>query len=147
MLPENLLRKLEVIPEGCWLWTGAKSNNRFGIVKWKKRTWKASRLIYTLLKGEITEGMYLLHSCDNELCVNPDHLREGTQKDNMKDMYDRGRQKHNPTSGEQHHNAKLTWDMVARIRLDTRPQHIIAKECGIAQQTISEVKTNKIWRI
>ena len=31
------------------------------------------------------------HTCDNPRCINPDHLVLGTQRDNLQDQVDRGR--------------------------------------------------------
>jgi hypothetical protein len=36
-------------------------------------------------------GMNILHACDNPGCVNPEHLREGTQADNITDCIEHGR--------------------------------------------------------
>lgn len=41
--------------------------------------------------GEIPKGEFVLHRCDNSLCVNPDHLYIGTQSDNMRDYYARSK--------------------------------------------------------
>lgn len=42
----------------------------------------AHRLIYTMLIGEIPEGMVLDHLCRNRRCVNPHHLEPVTVKEN-----------------------------------------------------------------
>jgi hypothetical protein len=52
---------------------------------------EAHRAAYILVHGSIPAGLYILHSCDNKRCVNPNHLRAGTPVDNMRDMHQRGR--------------------------------------------------------
>lgn len=47
---------------------------------------------YEVNVGPIPAGLYVLHRCDNRLCVRPDHLFLGTQGDNIRDMFDKGRQ-------------------------------------------------------
>lgn len=41
--------------------------------------------------GEQPNGRYALHSCDNRRCIEPTHLRWGTQADNMRDKVERAR--------------------------------------------------------
>lgn len=83
---------------GCWVWRGPTGYRGYGRIKvsrragaLKKRWVQAHRLAYEVWVGEIPEGRYVLHRCDNPPCVCPDHLFLGTQADNMTDMARKGR--------------------------------------------------------
>ena len=86
----RLLNKI-LLQDDCHIWTGSKYHHGYGCTSYKGKKIQAHRLIYMLYKGQITEGMYVCHSCDNPSCINPDHLWLGTQKDNMTDMIEKGR--------------------------------------------------------
>lgn len=92
------------VPEpmsGCWIWLGATKRNPAGHEYGRlmvgsrqdgtRRTVSAHRLSYTTYKGAIPDGLYACHSCDNTLCVNPDHLFAGTHQDNVDDRERKGR--------------------------------------------------------
>ncbi len=51
------------------------------------------RVVWELLHGLIPSGTFILHACDNPMCVNPAHLFAGTQRDNVHDMFKKGRAK------------------------------------------------------
>ena len=75
---------------GCWLWAGRMSGNGYGQAS-GRRGKPAHRLSYESRHGPIPPGMVIMHRCDTPLCVNPAHLRVGTQADNVRDMYIKGR--------------------------------------------------------
>ena len=72
---------------GCW-WKGkpTPSNARavFG-------NFSGTRVAYALHFGEVPEGLFVCHHCDNPFCVRGDHLFLGTARDNSRDMFAKGR--------------------------------------------------------
>lgn len=81
--------RAKISPEpmsGCWLWLGSLTTSGYGEVKIDRRARLAHRVVWTLERGAIPLGGDLLHSCNQATCVNPAHLRVGTQADNNADM-------------------------------------------------------------
>lgn len=79
---------------GCRIWIGSKTTERYGRLVKKGKRYLASRLAYERFKGPLPEGLEACHSCDNPLCVEPDHLFAGTTKDNALDRQAKGRGNH-----------------------------------------------------
>lgn len=58
---------------------------------YRKVFYLAHRVSYYVSKGEIPDGLCIMHSCDNKACVNPEHLSVGTNRENMQDMIRKGK--------------------------------------------------------
>ncbi len=96
---ETFRNFVKVKDSGCWEWTGRRDDHGYGFIRQgrgglKSKRYPAHRMAFDWFKGGIPEGMLVLHECDNPPCVNPDHLRLGTQADNMRDMKMKGRAPH-----------------------------------------------------
>ena len=51
----------------------------------------ARRLMKKKFGWKALEDKFVLHSCDDERCINTDHLRVGTHQENMEDKVERNR--------------------------------------------------------
>lgn len=95
-LLDRFIEKIELFDKTeCWNWNGYKNKKGYGTINIEGRKAcdvLAHRASYTLFIGVITNGMLVLHKCDNPSCVNPDHLFQGTAKDNTQDAINKGRQ-------------------------------------------------------
>lgn len=82
-LPERIASKISTDAEsGCWVWGGALDANGYGQLHWNGSTRGAHRIVYFLLVEELPRSKQLDHRCFNHACVNPEHLRPVTNKQN-----------------------------------------------------------------
>ena len=127
---------------GCVNWTGALMSTGYGQFSFRGRKYLAHRVAYEFAKGQIPDGLVVMHACDNPRCCNPEHLSVGTDQDNRNDCVAKARHVY----GETHPTAKLKAVEVLAIRADTRSQRTIAEDFGISQRQVSTIKTHSQWR-
>jgi hypothetical protein len=160
--PKSPLERFEAsyMPEpntGCWLWLGCeRGSNGYGGIKVGNKAVAAHRFSYEQFIGSIPQNMVVCHRCDTPACVNPAHLFVGTIQDNEDDKKRKNRHSH----GEKHRKslahvkrwgefsptAKLTMKQVIQIRADNRPQRVVARDHGVSQTTIHNIRSNITWR-
>lgn len=96
MSPKELDKVKELLETGkviqsndCWLYKGRKPT-RYSLLKIGNKQYYIHRLSFEIFNGYCTQ-LSVLHKCDNKACYNPEHLFEGTQKDNVHDAINKGR--------------------------------------------------------
>lgn len=135
-------------PDECWPWIGTKGKCGYGRFKLGPRFVRAHRVALQLARPiENLEDFYALHSCDNRECVNPAHLRWGTNHDNIADAISRDRfhRWHGRRRGEANKKARLTEQAVREIRLSTDGGMQLAARYGVSFSAIRRVITWESW--
>lgn len=131
----------------CWEWTAALIKG-YGTATVHGKALRTHRFSWMLTYGNIPEGLLVLHKCDNRKCVRPDHLRLGTNQDNMDDMWAKGRAFNK--RGEEHWHHILTKAQVIEIRARYENGKVsasqLAKEYFVSRTNIKDIVNNKIWR-
>ena len=118
---------------GCWEWQGCVNTDGYPkIGRNYNSNIKGHRYVYEQVKGEIGPGLVVRHTCDNILCLNPDHLILGTPSDNMRDRRDRARTSKHVTD-EQNSEIRV-------LLAKGMSQNKIAEIVGCSQVHVSKVK-------
>lgn len=132
----------------CWIWTSATWGSGYGFF-WtggKLRSQFAHRISWELANAkEIPEGLCVMHSCDNKLCVNPAHLSLGTNKENTEDSMRKGRRAIGMRNGG---GKKLHDDDVRIIRAQKgfASSGKLSAAFDVSRSVIKAIWRNKIWK-
>jgi hypothetical protein len=138
-ISDRIAKMTTVDSSGCWNWTGQKFWHGYGRMKIARgggvyQATLAHRVSYEEYKGAIPHGLFVLHSCHNRLCCNPEHLHLGTHEDNMRERDDANRTK----SGADVYNFLRTQD-VSKKAGEMRAQGLsvdeVAKALNISRTT------------
>lgn len=137
----DLKQKFSSLPRNekdCWIWVGCKDKDGYGKITYKAKDCRAHRESYRVFNGPISRGMIICHTCDNPSCVNPKHLWLGTHEDNVRDMYNKGR--NNPNMGNSLKVSKPDVERIRRLLEETSlTQKEIAELFNVNQITISRI--------
>lgn len=78
----RFFKKIKILHH-CWLWQGAKTNKGYGKFQLWGKLRLAHRASYLMFTGDIPKNMTIDHMCLHKNCVNPQHLRLLTLKENI----------------------------------------------------------------
>lgn len=131
-------------PNECWEWQAGKQHSGYGNFSLRGQGVRAHRVSWALANGPIPKGRLILHRCDNPPCVNPNHLFDGSQADNMHDMSNKGRS----PCGEKSAVTDFTEEEIYSIRCRYargETQRELAEEFRVAQSTIGRIVRFEVW--
>ena len=125
--------------DDCFLWPFSVNKRGYPQMWYApdKTCREVHRIVCILVRGRPRGKFDAAHSCGTPRCISPVHVRWKTRGDNLREG--------KPRQGEAG-PSKLTEAQVRAIRADPRPQTAIAKDYGIGQMTVSNIKTRFTWR-
>lgn len=152
---ERFWSKVNKAESGCWNWTRNPGSSGYAHIGLPGgRHVGVHRYSWELHNGPIPDGLWVLHRCDNRICVNPDHLFLGTPQDNALDMVAKGRNLPSVIAsrsrpGVLNAKAKLNDQKVVEIRR-LRSRGLVYREIAeiydVALETIIAVVNGKTWK-
>jgi hypothetical protein len=136
----------------CKIWPGAKSASGYGAIRRGGHTLRVHRVAWEEAYGPIPDGMLVCHHCDTPACYELTHLFLGTQSDNMRDCFAKGRGRSN-LPAHPRHSHKLTPDQVREIRATVRPNPVgvaggigaAARRYGVDAETVRDIVKGRSW--
>jgi hypothetical protein len=140
---QDLLSNTKRTENNCIEWQRYRDADGYG--KWRINGEKrnVARLVCALIYGEPLSAQQALHSCDNPPCINPDHLRWGSHRDNNDDKILRQR-----LVGEKHPLARYTdaqiLDLKTKIANGADPVASY-KALSMTRFQFHNIKSNKSW--
>lgn len=153
---DYLKRRSKKTETDCWEWQLSRVGGDYGYFHWRAAnritgTTYAHRAAYISVHEQILDGATVIcHSCDNPICINPDHLFRGVQRDNIEDMWNKDRQQKNlGRVGEKNGSAKIDGETVKVIRNQAElgiSHRQIAKLHGLTPEAISAIVKRKTWK-
>ncbi len=133
----RFLQKTQQAASGCLEWTSVIHRDGYGKFYFEGQQAQTHRVAYRLFVGEIPKGKCVLHKCDNRKCVNVEHLYVGDHKQNVADMYARGR-----NVGRAKFGTALIEECKTRYSRG-ESQQAIADQLGLHQTTVSRFIRNR----
>jgi hypothetical protein len=88
-----------------------------------------------LCNGDVSQ--WVLHRCDNKMCVRPSHLYSGSHQENMDDV----------SRSRNHPKRRLTQAEAEEIRASDEAQRTLAKRYGVSQKAVWMVKHGITYRL
>lgn len=118
----------------CWELQAVGGSHGYPSISFSGKRELSHRASFKLFHGDIPNGHFVLHKCDNRKCCNPNHLFSGTQKENIQDCMNKKRDRK---------KTKLSIEQVIEIRILTMENKLghgfVAKNYGVTRPTVSMI--------
>lgn len=138
---EWLESRSEKMDSGCWHWIRhVNKTNGYGYCTVGGRPMPAHRVAYFIHNGEWPN--HTRHTCDNRICVNPNHLLSGTNADNVRDKMERSGQPSGPDHGG---SVSIDTGIVFAMKAAGYSNRVVAEAMNTSRGTIDRIVNGTHW--
>ena len=140
----RFMQKVHIREDGCWEWKAARFSKGYGQFTIGEFNHRAHRVSQWNFNGPFDESLDVMHSCDREWCVCPDHLSPGTNSQNREDSVLKGR----TNVGSRNGASVLTEEKVKEILSMSFlgvSQREISEYMRVSPMTISRIVRKERW--
>jgi hypothetical protein len=141
----RISKRYHIDTNGCHVWEGTQTKDGYAIITFKSKKVRVARVVLENKIGRILkENHETCHICNNRICINPDHLYEGTHKRNG---YDLSLSK--IISGDNCPHVKINEKVAAIIKKRIylgEPTIKIARELNVKSSIIDNIKRERSWK-
>jgi len=127
-------------PDDCWEWLGADNGKGYGELRIQGHKCYAHHIAWYLHTGD-WPSLHVLHTCDNPACVNPNHLFEGTNRDNINDKLSKDR------GGSRYLTIAQRRELLAKSQLGLFSERELAKQFGVTRGCVRHITLGKVVHI
>lgn len=141
----------------CWEWRSFLAKGRTPVVHYTTVDGKhvctpARKLVAVLWGKRVMDKYKCCTTCENDLCVNPDHIKTVYQNDHLRRASLRAKASGNNTlrsakiaATKREKVAKLDWEKVAAIRASDKTHGELSQEYGVCKAVVGRIKRNQSW--
>ena len=135
----------------CWEWQRALSDGRYPTLRYKGRTVNARRAVYELAGHKLMGNSFIVTTCGNTRCLNPDHLKQVTQKTHLTRMAALGAMSGPVRSAKiaaakRAQAGKITLADARQIRSSDEPVKDLAERYGLSKDRVYRIRRGEAWR-
>lgn len=135
---------------GCQIWPLGCSGNGYPM-RWDSDAQKMISVHVEVCEAfhgpKPFPGAEAAHRCGTRRCINPEHLRWATHKENMEDTVLHGRSRHPNKSSPGEHNPghKITAAEALEIFASVGPSDDVALCYGVSGRTVRQIRQRETW--
>lgn len=139
----------------CWEWRARQTKEhgrRYPQIRVQGKTYNVRRAIYEAKHGEVRQGLFVVPTCGNLYCVNPDHCKAMTESQKSRHAAKRGafssltRSRSIAVARRKAAYGKLDIDRAREIRLSDEPGPVLAQKYGIDKSLVNRIKRGEAWK-